>query len=433
MRHGASAAEVVVKDETDFSVTVRLGEIETLTEADSRALGLRVLLDGRQASVSTSDFSRAAIDELVDHAIALARATSVDESADLPDASLMATELPDLGLYDEALATMSADAKIEMALRCEQASRDFDPRIVNFDRGGLGTSVGTTVLANSLGFAAEYRSTVISIAAVPVARDGDQMQRDYWYDVRRSLAELEDAESIGRRAAARALRRLGARKIASCEAPVVFEPTISRDLLSTIFQAVSGDSVYRKASFLVDRLGERVAASGFTVVDDGRLDKGLGSRPFDGEGLSTKRTQVVSDGTLDSYLLNTYTGRKLGMTSTGNATRSLVGQPGVGPGNLYIEPGATTPESIVASVERGLLVTELIGFGVNVVNGDFSRGAAGVWIENGELTHPVEEVTIAGNLKEMLRGVEAVGSDLEFRGRMAAPTLLIGRMAISGS
>jgi PmbA protein len=433
MRHGASAAEVVVKDETDFSVTVRLGEIETLTEADSRALGLRVLLDGRQASVSTSDFSRAAIDELVDHAVALARATSVDESADLPDAALMAKELPDLGLYDDALATMSADAKIEMALRCEQASRDFDPRIVNFDRGGLGTSVGTTVLANSLGFAAEYRSTVISIAAVPVARDGDQMQRDYWYDVRRSLAELEDAESIGRRAAARALRRLGARKIASCEVPVVFEPTISRDLLSTIFQAVSGDSVYRKASFLVDRLGERVAASGFTVVDDGRLDKGLGSRPFDGEGLSTKRTQVVSDGVLDSYLLNTYTGRKLGMTSTGNATRGLVGQPGVGPGNLYIEPGTTTPESIVASIKRGLLVTELIGFGVNVVNGDFSRGAAGVWIENGELTHPVEEVTIAGNLKEMLRGVEAVGSDLEFRGRMAAPTLLIGRMAISGS
>jgi PmbA protein len=432
MQRGASAAEVVMHDETEFSVTVRLGEVETLTEADSRGLGLRVLFDGRQASVSTSDYSPQAIEALVDEAVALARATSVDESADLPDRSLMADGLPDLELYDEALAAMSADAKIEMALRCEQASRDFDPRIVNFDRGGVGTSVARTVLANSLGFAAEYRSTLLSVAAVPVARDGDQMQRDYWYDVRRSLADIDDAESIGREAARRALRRLGARKIESAEMPIVLEPTISRDLLSTIFQATSGESVYRKASFLVDRLGERIAAPGVSVVDDGRRPKGIGSRPFDGEGLATRATRVVDAGVLESYLLNTYTGRKLGLESTGNATRGLVGQPGVGPGNLYIEPGDSAPGDIVGSVRSGLLVTELIGFGVNVVNGDYSRGAAGVRIENGELTYPVEEVTIAGNLKDMLRGIEAVGSDLEFRGRTAAPTLLIDRMAVSG-
>ncbi len=432
MQRGATAAEVVVRDETEFSCSVRLGEIETLTEADAKALGLRVLIDGRQASVSTSDFSDSAIDDLVGEAVTLARATSIDESADLPDASAMATELPDLGLYDEELANLSADAKIEMALRCERAARDLDPRIVNFDRGGISTGVGTTVLANSLGFAGEYRSTMISLAAVPVAQEGDKMQRDYWWDVRRCLADLESPESIGRRAAERTLRRLGARKVATCEVPVIFEPGVSRDLLGVIAQAVSGDSVYRKASFLVDSLHESVASSKINVIDDGRMMKGVGSRPFDGEGIATRRTTVIGEGVLQNYLLNTYTGRKLGMASTGNAARGIVGQPGVGPGNLFIEPGTESPAAIVGSVDRGFLVTELIGFGVNVVNGDYSRGAAGVWIERGELTHPVEEVTIAGNLKDMLRNVEMVGSDLEFRGRTAAPTVLIGTMTVSG-
>jgi PmbA protein len=432
MRRGATAAEVVVRDETEFSCTVRLGEVETLTEADAKVLGLRAFLDGRQASVSTSDFSDAAIDDLVAEAVALARATSVDESADLPDAALMATDSPDLELYDEALAALSADAKIEMALRCEQAARDADPRIVNFDRGGISTGVGKRVFANSLGFAGEYRSTMVSLAAVPVAKDGEQMQRDYWWDVRRNLADLEPPESIGRRAAERTLRRLGARKIESCEVPVVFEPSVSRDLLSTIFQAVSGESVYRKASFLADRIGERVASPRLTVVDDGRMARGVGSRPFDGEGLATRRTVVVSEGVLESYLLNTYTGRKLAMPSTGNAARSVVGAPGVGPGNLFIEPGSASPAEILGSLDRAVLVTELIGFGVNVVNGDYSRGAAGMWIERGEVTFPVEEVTIAGNLKDMLRNLEAVGNDLEFRGQAAAPTLLVGRMAVSG-
>jgi PmbA protein len=432
MRRGATAAEVVVRHGTDFACSVRLGAVENLTESDSKALGLRVLLGSRQASVSTSDFSATALDALVEEAIALARATSVDESADLPERTAMATDVPDLDLYDEAVASLSADEKIEMALRCEQAARDADPRIVNFDRGGLDVSVGRTAFANSLGFEGAYRSTAVSLAAVPVAKDGDRMQRDYWWDVRRHLADLESPESIGRRAAERALRRLGARKIESCDVPIVFEPTVSRDLIGTIVQATSGESVYRKASFLADRLGERVASAALTVVDDGRMPKGVGSRPFDGEGIATRRTVVVGAGVLESYLLNTYTGRKLGLASTGNAARGLVGQPGVGPGNVYIAPGETSAAGIVGSIERGLLVTELIGFGVNVVNGDYSRGAAGVWIERGELTHPVEEVTIASNLKDMLRGVEAVGNDLEFRGRTAAPTLLVGRMAVSG-
>lgn len=432
MRRGASAAEVIVRDETEFSVSVRLGEVETLTEADSRALGVRVLLDGRQSSVSTSDFSEDAIASLVDEALTLARASSVDDSSDLPDAADLAREIPDLELYDEKIASLSAEEKVDMALRSEQAARDVDERIVNFDRGGLDTAVGTTTLANSLGFAGSYRSTTISLAAVPVAQDNGQMQRDYWYDVRRSLGDFSSPEEIGRIAAERALRKLGAKKVETCEVPVVFDPTVARDLLGLIFQAVSGESVFRKASFLVDRLGEGVATSRLTVVDDGRIPRGLGSRPFDGEGLPTRQTVVVREGQLESYLLNTYTARKLGMQSTGNASRGIVGPASVGSGNLYVQRGEHTPADIVGSVKRGLLVTELIGFGVNIVNGDYSRGAAGMWIEDGKPVYPVEEITIAGNLGEMLRAIEMIGNDLEFRGRMAAPTLLIGNLAVSG-
>jgi PmbA protein len=318
-------------------------------------------------------------------------------------------------------------------LRCEAAAREADERIVNFDRGGLETIEASVALANSIGFAGSYRATSISLMAVPVAKSGEQMQRDYWYDVRRFLGELESPESIGREAAARALRKLGARKIPTCDVPVVFDPRISRDLLNLVAQAVSGESIFRRASFLGDRLEERVASENVTIVDDGRVPRALGSRPFDGEGLATRRTVVAREGVLDSYLLNTYTGRKLGMASTANAARGLVGPVGVAPGNLFVEPGSATQGEILESVKRGLFVTELMGHGVNIVNGDYSRGAAGLWIENGEPTYPVEEVTIAGNLREMLLGIEAIGSDLDFRGRVAAPTLLIGRMAVSGT
>ncbi|MGB5037465.1 MAG: metallopeptidase TldD-related protein, partial [Blastocatellia bacterium] len=225
---------------------------------------------------------------------------------------------------------------------------------------------------------------------------------------------------------------LGARKAESCEVPIVFEPMIARDLLGTIFSACSGESIFRKASLFADHLGERVGAAGLNVIDDGRIRRGIGSRPFDGEGLPTRRTVVIRDGVLESFLLNTYTGRKLGMRSTGNATRGLVGQASVGTGNLFVEPGVQGPDAILRSVKRGFLVTELMGFGVNIVNGDYSRGAAGLWIEDGEIAYPVEEVTIAGNLKDMLAGIEMVGSDLEFRGRLAAPTLRIAKMAVSG-
>lgn len=427
---GATAADVLLSEQTEFAVVVRLGEVETLKESTNRGFGLRVLLDGRQASVSGSDFAPEAVSGLVDQAVEMARATSPDDSAALPDPADLAREIEDLDLYDEAIESMSTEEKIELALRAEQKARDASPKIINFDGGGLDSAIGSIVMANSLGFAGGYRGSKCSLVTVPVASDGESMQRDFWYDIRRKLADLDSPEEIGAIAAARTLRKLGARPVPPQTVPVVFEPNVAREFVEDIFQAVSGESIFRKSSFLVGQLGERIASEKVTIIDDGRLPTALGSRPFDAEGLPTRRTVVVRNGVLENYLLNTYTARKLGLGSTANAQRSLVGGPGVGAGNLYIKPGPHTALEILGAVSKGLLVTELIGFGVNVVTGDYSRSASGIWIENGEPTFPVQGITVASNLKEMLGSIEMVGDDLDFRGTIASPTLLIGRMTI---
>ena len=431
VKRGASAAEVVIRHRTEFSVGVRLGEVETLQESTDRGLGLRVLIEGKQASVSGSDFSRQALDTLIADAIELARATSPDDSAGLPGIDEFATEIADLDLYDTDIAALSPEDKIELALRAEEAARDYSPLIVNFDGGGFDSTSGAMILANSFGFTGEYSGTSCSLVTVPVAAEDGKMQRDYWYDVRRKFKELDSPEQIGITAARRTLRKLGARPVATQNVPVVFEPNIARDLLGDIFTAISGESIFRKSSFLVGQLGERVASECLTIIDDGTAPGRLGSRPFDGEGLTTRRTTVISRGVLESYLLNTYTGRKLGLKSTGNASRGLVGVPSVEPGNLYVQPGEHSPAEIIGSLSKGFLVTELIGFGVNIVTGDYSRSASGIWIENGELSFPVQGVTIAGNLKEMLNSIEMVGNDLDYRGSILSPTLLIGQMTVS--
>jgi PmbA protein len=361
----------------------------------------------------------------------MARVTSADETAGLPSAGELATTLPDLDLYDASLAAISTEDKIRLAVRAEEAARSASSKIINFDGGGFDSSFGFMVLANSLGFVGEYWGSNCSLTVVPVAAENGRMQRDYWYDVRRKLAEMDSPERIGAEAARRTVRKLGARAVESQTVPVVFESNIARELVGDIFEAVSGESIFRKSSFLVGQLGEKVASSSITVVDDGRIPGAVGSRPFDGEGLPTRSTVVIENGVLNSYLLNTYTARKLGLRSTGNASRGLVGNPGVGAGNLYISPGPHSPEDIIKSVKNGFFVTELLGFGVNIVTGDYSRSASGVWIENGELTFPVQGVTIAGNLKEMLGAIEMVGNDLEFRGSVASPTLLVGKMTVS--
>jgi PmbA protein len=314
-----------------------------------------------------------------------------------------------------------------------------DKRITNSDGGSFDASTGRRALANSRGFVGGYRASYAGVSAAPLAMDENgQMQRDGWWSSARSFADLESPEAVGAEAARRTVRRLGARRVPTQRVPIVFAPETARGLIGSVFEAASGDAIWRGASFLAGKLGESIAAANVTIVDDNLMllpsgSGGFGTSPFDGEGLPSRRTVVVENGVLRSYLLNTYTARKLGMKSTHNASRGLAGAPGVGAGNLFLVPGTLSPEQIIGDVKAGLYVTSLMGFGVNTVTGDYSRGATGLWIENGQLTHAVEEVTIAGNLGEMLRGVAAIGNDLVFRGSVASPTLRIDGMTIAGS
>jgi PmbA protein len=433
MKAGATAADAIARDGNEFSTLVRLGEVETLKESGSRALGLRLFVGKRAAATHTSDFSREGVERLVSSAIDLARATSEDPDGGLPDAASLGSLKQDLDLYYEDVYSLSTEDRISYARRAEAAAMSVDPRITNSEGGSFDAATGYKVLANSLGFVGEYRRSYCSVSAVPIAQSGDgAMQRDYWYSTSRTMQKLESPESVGRKAAERTLRRLGARKVATQRVPVIFDPMVSRGLIDHVFDAVTGDAVYRHASYLAGKLGEQVAGDNITIVDDGTMVGGFGSSPFDGEGVPTRRTVVIERGVLKSYLLNTFTARKLKLQTTGNAARGLTGNPGIGSGNFYLKPGEKTAQEIIRDVRAGLYVTEFLGFGVNLVTGDFSRGASGLWVENGEFTFPVEEITVAGNLKDMFRNVSMIGSDLEFRSSIAAPTLRIEGMTVAG-
>jgi len=430
---GASGAEVIVIEDDAFSVQVRLRGVDTLKNAREKRLGLRLCFGRRSATTSTSDFSRESLHTLLEDTAAMALATAEDPCSGLPEPGCFPSELPDLELWDPEAAALSIEERIALATAAESAALDFDPRITNSDGAEYAHQDARILFANSHGFLGEYRGSSVMLSVSPIAGDGGAMQRDGWYSVQRRLENLESPEAIGRTAAQRALRRLGARKVTTQQVPVIFDPEMAASLLRSICNAVSGSAVYRSASFLTGKLGQQVATSLLTIVDDGRLPGNLGSRPFDGEGLPTRRTAVVQDGVLSCYLLDTYTGRKLGLPSTGNASRSLGQPPGVAPTNCRIVPGQYSPDQIIRSVDHGLYVTELIGFGVNLVTGDYSRGAVGMWIENGELAYPVEEITIAGNLKDMLREIEMIGNDMEWRGSVASPTLKVSRMTVAGN
>jgi PmbA protein len=429
---GADAADVLVGEGSHFSVTVHKGEVETLTDAGSKALGLRVFVGRRTATSYTSDFSAAALRRLVEETVSMARVTGEDPAAGLPD-EMVPAEAVELGLHDPSPAALPTAERIERARRAEAAALQASPEITNSQGGSYASDEDAVVLANTLGFLGSYRSSSVSLSVVPVAERDGQMERDYWYTAGRGLSDLLAPEEVGRIAAERTVRRLGARQVPTCEVPVVFDPETAAEILGHVFRALSGYSVFRNATFLKDRVGEEVASPLLTVVDDGRRQRGLGSRPFDGEGLPTRRNLPLEAGVLRHYLCDSYSARKIGARSTGSARRGVSGGPSVGPGNLSFAAGVTAPREIVDGVDRGLLVTDLIGFGVDLVSGDYSQGAAGQWIEKGRLVHPVHEVTIAGNLKEMLRDVDAVGTDLEFRGSSASPTLRVRRMTVSGS
>lgn len=429
---GADEAECTVSDGSEFSVSVRMGEIEKLKEAGSRAAGVRVLIGGKVGSSYSSDLTADGLERMVSSAVELAKLTSEDPFAGLPEADEFGTLTTDLKLYSPDVMGLETPRRIQQAVDCEKAALGADERIVNSEGAGFGAYYGSRYFHNSRGFAGDYRSSSCSLSVMPVAKQGESMERDFWYTIGRDHKALESPEYVGRKAAERALRRLGARKVQTQKAPVVLDQRTARTLLSCVFDAIAGDTIYRKASFLEGMLGESIASSNFTVVDDATIPGLFGSQPFDDEGVLSRRTVVVEKGVLKSYLLNTYTARKLGMKTTGNASRGITGNPSVGHGNLFLEPGVQSAEEIIRSVKNGLFVTELIGSGINIVTGDFSQGAAGLWIENGELAYPVSEVTIAGNLRDMLKDVQSIGSDLEFRGSLASPTVLIGEMTVSG-
>jgi PmbA protein len=433
-RAGATQAEVIVREGDEFSTTVRLGSVETLKESGSRGMGLRVFVGQRTASTYTSDFSEDGIEKLVSQAVALARVSSEDPFAGLPERGEFGQISGDLDLYyDDVYSLPSAD-RIDYAKRAESAAMKVDTRITNSDGASFDAATGRKVLANSLGFIGEYKRSYCSISAVPIAQDTNgNMQRDWWFSSARTLKKLEPPEEVGREAARRTLRRLGARKIQTTQVPIIFDPIVARSIIEHIFEGANGDSIYRGASFFAGKLGEQIASANVTVVDDGTMVGGFGSSPFDGEGVPTRKTVVVENGVLKSYLLNTYTARKLNMKTTGNASRGLAGNPGIGAGNFFLQPGTKTPEQIIRDVKQGLYVTEFLGFGVNMTTGDYSRGASGLWIENGELAYPVEEITVAGNLKEMFKNIVEIGNDLVFRSSVASPTIRIDGLTVAGA
>ena len=433
MASGATAAECVIRESDEFSTLVRLGQVETLKESGSKALGVRVFYGKHAASTHSSDFTPAGLDRMLSSALELAKITSEDPYAGIPEPDQLGSISGDLDLYSPDVYSLPGEERIAYARRAEKAALDFDPRIRNSEGGSFDAATGRRILANSHGFAGEYRRSYCSVAAVPIAQDDHgAMQRDFWFSVSRNLAKLESPESVGEISAQRALRRLGARKVKTQQVPVIFDPLVANSILGHIFEGVNGDSVYRGASFLAGKLGQRVAAENVTVIDDGTMIGGFGTSPFDGEGVPTRRTVVIENGVLSSYLLNTYTAKKLGFRTTGNASRGLAGTPGISPGNYFLEPGPRTPRELIRGVGDGLYVTEFLGMGVNLVTGDYSRGASGIWISGGEFAFPVEEITVAGNLKDMFMNISEVANDLEFRGSVASPTMRIDGLTVGG-
>lgn len=429
---GATDAECTISEGEEFSANIRMREVESLKDAGSRGAGIRVLVGQRSGSSYTSDLSPEGIAKMVSAALGLAKITSEDPHAGLPEAGEFGKLSGDLQLYDEAISLMPADWKIHQAISAERAAFDYDPRILNSEGASFDSHLGRRVFANSRNFVGSYRTSSCGLSVVPVAKQDGMMERDYWNSSVRIASRLESPEVVGRRAAERAIRRLGARKVSTQKVPCIFEPRTARALLGDIFDAVNGSAIYKHASFLAGRLGEKIASENLTVLDDATIPGLFGTTPFDDEGVASRRTVVIDKGVLKNYLLNTYTARKLGLKSTGNASRGITGAAGVGPGNFFLEAGERAPEQLIAGVRSGLYVTELIGGGGNTVTGDFSSGAAGLWIENGELAYPVSEITIAGNLKQMLMDMEQIGSDLEFRSSVASPTIVIREMIVSG-
>ena len=419
---GATAAEAGVSMETGLATTVRMGDVETIEHHRDKGLAITVYVGNRKGSASTSDFSRNAVRDTVKAALAIASVTAEDPYSGLADADLMARDIPDLDLcypWD-----VTPEQAIALALECESAARDFDKRITNSEGASVSTFQGFRVYGNSHGFVGAYPSSHHSVSCSVISQEDEAMQRDYWYSATRDPSELEDAAYIGRQAAERALRRLNGRRLPTGSAPVIFAAEVASSLLSHFIGAISGGSLYRKTSFLVDSLGKQVFPSHIRIDERPHLKKGLGSAPFDNEGVATRAHDIVRDGVLQSYVLDSYAARKLGMQTTGNAG---------GVHNLFINTGNKDLTALLKTMDKGLLVAELMGQGVNRVTGDYSRGASGFWVESGEIQYPVEEITIAGNLRDMLMRLLEIGNDVDTRRNTRTGSIFIEQMTIAGT
>ena len=432
---GADVAEAIARSGSELSTKVRLGEPELVEEAAHRGVGMRVIRDQRVAMTSTSDLTPRGLERFVADAIELLDVAQADPFAGPADPSLYAKPpYPELELYDPSGGEITAEQAVALARRGEGAAREADPRITNSEGATFSRTAGAFAVVLSSGFSGGYASSYSSLVVTPVADDeGGKKRRGYYWTAKRHLAELMSPEEVGKEAARRTVRKLGARKVPTCEAPVVFDPDAARSILGLFAGCAMGSSIWRKSSYLVGREGSRVASDLVTIVDDPLIVRAPGSRPFDGEGLPARANVVVKGGTLETYLCDSYSARKLSRASTGNASRG--GGGGVGPSttNFVLRPTETKAADIVKSTQKGLYVTEMMGFGFNAVTGDFSRGASGFWIENGELVHPVSEVTISLNLDQLLQHIDAVGDDLDLRGATASPTLRVSSMTIAGS
>lgn len=418
---GAEQAEVGVNESSGLAVNVRMGEVETVEHTRDRGLSITVYVGGRKGSASTADLDPASIETSVLQAIAIARHTEADPCSGLADAERMAREFPDLDLWHPW--AVSADAAVELALACEAEGRALDSRVSNSDGAAVSTGTSLSVYANTHGFVGAERGTSHSISCSLIAGTGEGMQRDYWYSSGCAAEDLEDAASIGRRAAERALRRLDPREAPTGDFPVLFSPEVARSLIGHLLSAASGGALYRRASFLLDACGEQILPAWMHLRERPHIARGRRSANFDAEGVATVDSDLVSNGVLARYILGSYSARKLGLSSTGNAG---------GVHNLLVEGRGERFEDLLGGIRRGVLVTELMGQGVSTITGDYSRGAAGFWIENGEIAWPVDEFTIAGKLREMYSAIEAVGADVDLRSHIRTGSILIGRMMVAG-
>ena len=432
-KQGADACDVYIVTTARFSTQIRLGAIEKLQQSTSKGLGLRVIKNGAAALTFTTDFSDRATKDLVRETLEIVKVSNADKYNGLAPKEFLGAYDGKLMMFDETLAAMVPEKKIAFAREAEEIAMKCDKRITNSNSSSWSDSRSQVTMANSDGFVGQYKTTGISNTIGMVAEQNGVKQTDYWYTFNRFLKGLDTPKSLGETAAQRTVNKLGGRKVKSQAVPIVLHPEVSSGLVSTVFFAAGGDSIYRKSSFLVDKAGQEIASPLLTIIDDATMADGPGSRPFDAEGVKSSQVTVVEKGVLKQYICDSYSARRLNLKPSGNAARSYQGMPGVGMSNLFMKPGAHDPKAIIKSVKNGLYVTRMNSQGLNFVTGSFSDGASGFWIENGEITYPVQEITIAGNVLKVLKDIQMIGNDLSFKqGSVAAPTLLIGEATIGG-